>query len=41
MKQLTCWDYISFYNRKRLHSSNDYMSPSEYEDKILLNEIAI
>ncbi len=36
------FEYIEiFYNRKRLHSSNDYMSPSEYEDKMLLNEIAI
>ena len=24
-----------FYNRQRLHSSNNCMSPSDYEEKIL------
>lgn len=30
------FEYIEiFYNRQRLHSSNDYMSPSDYEEKML------
>ncbi|WP_390881353.1 hypothetical protein [Aliarcobacter cryaerophilus] len=28
-----------FYNRQRLHSSNGYMSPSEFEDKMLRLEM--
>jgi transposase InsO family protein len=36
------FEYIEiFYNRKRIHSSNNYMSPSEFEDKMLRSEIAI
>lgn len=36
------FEYIEiFYNRQRIHSSNKYMSPSEFEDKMLLKEIAI
>ena len=27
------------YNRKRMHSANNYLSPVEYEKKMLLNEI--
>ena len=31
------FEYIEiFYNRQRLHSSNNYMSPSEFEEKILM-----
>ena len=30
------FEYIEiFYNRQRLHSSNNYMSPSDYEEKML------
>ncbi len=30
------FEYIEiFYNRQRLHSSNEYMSPTEFEDKML------
>lgn len=36
------FEYIEiFYNRKKIHSSNNYMSPSEFEDKMLQREIAI
>ena len=28
-----------FYNRKRLHSSNNYMSPSDYQEKMLRLEM--
>ncbi|MFW3346694.1 IS3 family transposase, partial [Aliarcobacter butzleri] len=36
------FEYIEiFYNRKSIHSSNNYMSPSEFEDKMLQREIAI
>lgn len=36
------FEYIEiFYNRKRLHSSNGYMSPYEYEEKMLRLEMAI
>ena len=28
-----------FYNRQRMHSSNNYLSPVEYEEKMLLKEI--
>ncbi len=29
------FEYIEvFYNRERLHSSNDYMSPMDYESKL-------
>lgn len=36
------FEYIEiFYNRKRIHSSNNYMSPSEFEDEMLQKEIAI
>jgi len=29
----TIFEYIEvFYNRKRLHSTNDYLSPSNYEN---------
>ena len=35
------FEYIEvFYNRQRLHSYNNYMSPMEFEEKMLLNEIA-
>lgn len=35
------FEYIEvFYNRQRLHSYNDYMSPVEFEEKMLLKEIA-
>jgi len=34
------FEYIEiFYNRQRLHSSNNYMSPVEFEEKMLLKEI--
>jgi len=34
------FEYIEvFYNRQRLHSSNNYMSPVDYEEKMLLNEM--
>src|SRR5574344_2189291 len=34
------FEYIEiFYNRQRLHSSNGYMSPSEFEDKMLRLEM--
>ena len=34
------FEYIEiFYNRQRLHSSNDYMSPSDYEEKMLRLEM--
>ncbi|MCJ7764523.1 MAG: IS3 family transposase [Thiovulaceae bacterium] len=33
------FEYIEvFYNRQRLHSSNDYMSPVDFENQLLLNE---
>ncbi len=35
------FEYIEiFYNRKRLHSSNNYMSPVDYEAKMLQSEMA-
>ena len=35
------FEYIEvFYNRERMHSSNNYLSPVEYEEKMLLKEIA-
>ena len=34
------FEYIEiFYNRQRLHSSTGYMSPSEFEDKMLRFEM--
>ena len=34
------FEYIEiFYNRQRLHSSNGYMSPTEFEDKMLRLEM--
>ena len=34
------FEYIEiFYNRQRLHSSNGYMSPIEFEDKMLRLEM--
>ena len=34
------FEYIEiFYNRQRLHSSNGYMSPSEFKDKMLRLEM--
>lgn len=34
------FEYIEiFYNKKRLHSSNNYLSPEDYEDKMLQKEI--
>jgi len=34
------FEYIEiFYNRKRLHSYNNYMSPTDFEEKMLLKEI--
>ena len=33
------FEYIEvFYNRQRLHSFNDYLSPVEFEEKMLQNE---
>ncbi|WP_406568287.1 hypothetical protein [Aliarcobacter skirrowii] len=30
------FDFIEiFYNRQRLHSTNEYISPTEFEDKML------
>lgn len=35
------FEYIEvFYNRERMHSSNNYLSPVEYEEKMLLKEMA-
>lgn len=35
------FEYIEvFYNRQRIHSSNNYLSPVEYEEKMLLKEMA-
>ncbi len=32
------FEYIEvFYNRQRLHSSNNYMSPVDFENQLLLN----
>ncbi|MFW0714154.1 IS3 family transposase, partial [Aliarcobacter butzleri] len=34
------FEYIEiFYNRQRLHSSNNYMSPSEFKEKMLRLEM--
>ena len=34
------FEYIEiFYNRQRLHSSNNYLSPSEFEDRMLQLEM--
>jgi len=34
-------DYIEmFYNRKRMHSANNYLSPVDYEEKMLQNEMS-
>lgn len=34
------FEYVEiFYNRQRLPSSNGYMSPTEFEDKMLLLEM--
>jgi transposase InsO family protein len=34
------FEYIEiFYNRQRLHSSNNYMSPTEFEEKMLQLEM--
>lgn len=34
------FEYIEvFYNRQRLHSSNNYMSPVDFEKQLLLNEM--
>ena len=34
------FEYIEiFYNRQRMHSSNNYMSPNEYEEKMLRLEM--
>jgi transposase InsO family protein len=36
------FEYIEiFYNKKRLHSSNNYMSPDDFEAKMLQKEMAI
>lgn len=35
------FDYIEvFYNRKRLHSTNNYMSPVDFENLLLLNDMS-
>ena len=35
------FEYIEvFYNRQRLHSSNDYLSPVDFENMMLLNELS-
>ena len=35
------FEYIEvFYNRQRLHSSNNYMSPVDFEKQLLLNEMS-
>ena len=32
------FEYIEiFYNRKRIHSANDYLSPADYERKMKVN----
>ncbi len=32
------FEYVEiFYNRKRTHSANDYLSPAEYERKMKIN----
>jgi len=34
------FEYIEiFYNKKRLHSNNNYLSPDEFEEKMLLKEM--
>jgi len=34
------FEYIEiFYNRKRIHSSNNYMSPCEFEEAMLQKEM--
>lgn len=34
------FEYIEiFYNRQRFHSYNDYMSPVEFEEKMLIKEL--
>ena len=34
------FEYIEvFYNRQRMHSSNNYLSPVEFEENMLLNEM--
>ena len=34
----TIFEYIEvFYNRKRIHSANDYLSPAEYEKNTKIN----
>jgi len=34
------FEYIEvFYNRQRLHSNNNYMSPVDFEKQLLLNEM--
>ena len=34
------FEYIEiFYNRQRMHSSNNYLSPAEFEEEMLLKEI--
>ena len=36
--KLAIFEYIeTYYNRKRIHSANDYLSPVEYESKININ----
>jgi len=35
------FEYIEvFYNRQRLHSSNNYMSPVDFENQLLLNDMS-
>ena len=35
------FEYIEVhYNRKRMHSANNYLSPVDYEEKMLQNEIS-
>ena len=35
------FEYIEvFYKRQRIHSSNNYLSPTEFKDKMLLKEIS-
>lgn len=35
------FEYIEvFYNRQRLHSNNNYMSPVDFENQLLLNEMS-
>jgi len=39
---LAIFEYIEvFYNRQRLHSSNNYMSPVDFENQLLRNDMSV